>query len=78
MVRHCTCRLYFTRRWLVKYKGPLVPRICTMVEKTLALGLRPRVRVFYNHKYHGDRGRTILYPTSVPDWSAPVTTDIIF
>ena len=24
MVRHCTCGLYFTRRWLVKYKSPLV------------------------------------------------------
>ena len=36
----------------------------------------PNARVVFNHKYHGDRGRTILYPTSVPDWSAPVTTDI--
>ena len=24
MGRHCTCGLYFTRRWLVKYKSPLV------------------------------------------------------
>ena len=35
-----------------------------------------RARVVFNHKYHGDRGRTILYPTSVPDWSAPVTIRI--
>ena len=24
MVRHCICDLYITRRWLVKYKSPLV------------------------------------------------------
>ena len=36
----------------------------------------PNARVVFNHKYHDDHGRTILYPTSVPDWSPPVTTDM--